>query len=126
MPHGRHTVPMEDACKAMRTVRDSASVWNINREDVGIMGFSAGGHLASSVSTLAEYDARPNFSILFYPVISMKPKKGHGGSSYNLLGEEGVKDEKLVDHYSTENRFAVISHLVPSSSWPTMMGLFLL
>lgn len=78
MPHGRHTVPMEDACKAMRTVRDSASVWNINREDVGIMGFSAGGHLASSVSTLAEYDARPNFSILFYPVISMKPKKGHG------------------------------------------------
>ena len=42
MPHGRHTVPMEDACKAMRTVRDSASVWNINREDVGIMGFSAG------------------------------------------------------------------------------------
>lgn len=111
MPHGRYTVPMENACKAMRTVRDSASVWNINREDVGIMGFSAGGHLASSVSTLAEYDARPNFSILFYPVISMKPKKGHGGSSYNLLGEEGVKDEKLVDHYSTEKQ--VRRHLTP-------------
>lgn len=111
MPHGRYTIPMEDACKAMRTVRDSASAWRINREDVGIMGFSAGGHLASTVSTQAEYDARPNFSILFYPVISMNPRQGHGGSSYNLLGEEGVKDKQLVDRFSNEKQ--VRRHLTP-------------
>ena len=94
MPKGDRNIPLSDAYQAMRTVRDSAAVWHINKEDVGIMGFSAGGHLASSVSTHAEYDARPNFSILFYPVISMNPDLGHAGSSYNFLGNEGVKDQK--------------------------------
>ena len=77
MPNGDRNIPLSDAYKAMRTVRDSAAVWHINKEDVGIMGFSAGGHLASSVSTHAEYDARPNFSILFYPVISMDERITH-------------------------------------------------
>lgn len=111
MPHGNQELPISDACKAMRTVRDSASAWKINREDVGIMGFSAGGHLASTISTHADYAERPNFSILFYPVISMDPKKGHGGSSRNLLGEEGLKDKKLVEFYSNEK--AVKRHLTP-------------
>ncbi len=111
MPHGEKELPISDACKAMRTVRDSASVWSINREDVGIMGFSAGGHLASTISTHADYAERPNFSILFYPVISMDPRKGHGGSSRNLLGEENLKDKKLVDAYSNEK--AVRRHLTP-------------
>ena len=111
MPNGDRSIPLSDAYQAMRTVRDSAAVWHINKEDVGIMGFSAGGHLASSVSTHAEYDARPNFSILFYPVISMNPKKGHAGSSYNFLGSEGVKDQKLVDDWS--NDMAVRPHLTP-------------
>lgn len=111
MPHGDYEIPIEDAYQAMRTVRDSAQAWNINKENVGIMGFSAGGHLASSVSTHADYDARPNFSILFYPVISMDPQKGHGGSSLNLLGTEGVKNQKLVNEWSNEK--AVRRHLTP-------------
>lgn len=111
MPKGDRNIPLSDAYQAMRTVRDSAAVWHINKEDVGIMGFSAGGHLASSVSTHAEYDARPNFSILFYPVISMNPDLGHAGSSYNFLGNEGVKDQKLVDEWSNDK--AVRPHLTP-------------
>ena len=51
MPHGDRAIPMGDAQQAIRTVRDSAAVWGINPRDVGIMGFSAGGHLASTVST---------------------------------------------------------------------------
>ena len=111
MPNGNRNVPLADAYQAMRTVRDSSAVWRINKEDVGIMGFSAGGHLASSVSTHAEYDARPNFSILFYPVISMDPQKGHAGSSYGFLGKEGVKDNKLVKEWSNDK--AVRRHLTP-------------
>ena len=77
MPHGDRTIPMSDAQQAIRTVRDSATVWGVNPEDVGIMGFSAGGHLASTVSTHSELDCRPNFSILFYPVISMNERETH-------------------------------------------------
>ena len=111
MPGGDRTIPMGDAQQAIRTVRDSAEVWGVNPYDVGIMGFSAGGHLASTVSTHGEFDCRPNFSILFYPVISMNEREGHKGSSHNFLGEEGLKDEKLVKQFSTQN--AVQSHLTP-------------
>ena len=111
MPHGDRNIPMGDACKAMRTVRDSASVWHINPKDVGIMGFSAGGHLASAVSTHAQFAERPDFSILFYPVISMDPQRGHSGSSHNFLGEEGLKNQQLVDAFSSEK--AVHNHLTP-------------
>ena len=69
MPNGDRNIPMSDAYNAIKTVRDSADVWNINPYDVGIMGTSAGGHLASTVSTHAPWEVRPNFSILFYPVI---------------------------------------------------------
>ena len=65
MPNGDRILPVSDAESAMRLIRDSAEVWGVNPYDVGIMGFSAGGHLASTVSTHAEFDARPNFSILF-------------------------------------------------------------
>lgn len=71
LPKKNRNIPLSDAYQAMRTVRDSSAVWRINKEDVGIMGFSASGHLASSVSTHAEVAVRPDFSILFYPVISM-------------------------------------------------------
>ncbi len=86
MPNGDRTIPLGDAYQAIRTVRDSASIWHINPQDVGIMGFSAGGHLASSVSTHAEYAARPDFSILFYPVISMDERITHKGSCVNFPG----------------------------------------
>jgi acetyl esterase/lipase len=75
MPHGDRNIPLTDAYQAIKTMRDSAQVWNVNPNDVGIMGFSAGGHLASSVSTHAPWQSRPNFSILVYPVISMNEKE---------------------------------------------------
>jgi len=111
MPKGDRQLPISDAEKAMTTVRDSANVWDINPLDVGIMGFSAGGHLASTISTHSEFAARPNFSILFYPVISMNEKESHKGSCFNFLGMEGQKDAKLVKQYS--NQHAVRRHLTP-------------
>lgn len=111
MPKGDRSIPVSDAQNAIRTVRDSAQVWNINPRDVGIMGFSAGGHLASTVSTHSEFDCRPDFSILFYPVISMNARETHKGSCVGFLGEEGMKDEKLVREYSNQN--AVRRHLTP-------------
>ena len=111
MPKGDRSIPMGDAQNAIRLVRDSAETWHVNPYDVGIMGFSAGGHLASSVATHSEFDCRPNFSILFYPVITMVPREGHRGSSIGFLGEEGVKDEKLVKEWTNQN--AVRRHLTP-------------
>ena len=111
LPNGDRTIPMGDVQKGIRIVRDSASVWGINPHDVGIMGFSAGGHLASVVSTLSDFDARPDFSILFYPVISMDERVSHKWSCINFLGEEGQKDPQLVRQYSTNN--AVRRHLTP-------------
>ena len=69
LPEGDRTKPMSDVEHGIRIVRDSATAWGINPHDVGIMGFSAGGHLASVISTHADFDVRPDFSILFYPVI---------------------------------------------------------
>ena len=111
MPSGDRSIPMSDAQNAIRMVRDSAAAWHINPEDVGIMGFSAGGHLASTVSTHSEYDCRPNFSILFYPVISMNERESHKGSCQNFLGKDGQKDERLVKDFSNQN--AVVRHLTP-------------
>ncbi|MCR5159621.1 MAG: alpha/beta hydrolase fold domain-containing protein [Prevotella sp.] len=111
MPKGDRNIPLSDARQAIRTVRDSAQAWAVNPLDVGIMGSSAGGHLASSVSTHSEFDARPDFSILFYPVISMNQRDSHKGSCVNFLGEEGAKDEQLIKEWSNQN--AVRSHLTP-------------
>ena len=111
LPQGDRTKPMGDVMQGIRIVRDSAQVWGINPHDVGIMGFSAGGHLASVISTHADFDVRPDFSILFYPVISMVPEVSHKWSCLNFLGEEGLKDPELVRDFSTMN--AVRSHLTP-------------
>lgn len=111
MPKGDREVPMSDARAALRTVRDSAAAWGIHPRDVGIMGFSAGGHLASTISTHTEWAERPDFSILFYPVISMKEQESHKGSCVGFLGAEGQKDEALVRAFSNQN--AVQRHLTP-------------
>ena len=111
MPGGDRNIPLSDARQAIRIVRDSAKVWAVNPRDVGIMGFSAGGHLASAVSTHSEFDARPDFSILFYPVISMNQQDSHKGSCLNFLGEEGAKNQQLIKEWSSQN--AVRSHLTP-------------
>ena len=73
---------------------------NINPDCIGIMGFSAGGHLASTVATHASEELRPAFQILFYPVISMEPKYGHGGSCRQFLGEKAT--EELKKEFSNE------------------------
>ena len=111
LPNGDRTIPMGDVEKGIRIVRDSAAVWGINPHDVGIMGFSAGGHLASVISTHSDFAVRPNFSILFYPVISMAERVSHKYSCINFLGQEGQKDPKLVHDFSTQN--AVRRHLTP-------------
>lgn len=100
MPHGDYRVPFEDAEEAMRLVRRNASQWGVDPAQVGIMGSSAGGHLASTIATHSKADAAPNFQILFYPVITMDLSFTHKGSHDNLLGEKPKK--RLVQEYSNE------------------------
>ncbi len=100
LPHGDRTIPVGDAVNAVKTVRDSAEVWRINPDDIGIMGSSAGGHLASTVATHAPSEARPNFQILFYPVITMDKSYTHKGTHDNLLGADASAE--LEKEYSNE------------------------
>jgi len=102
--------PLQDAQEAIRTIRRNAKEWNIDPAKIGVLGFSAGGHLASTLATHyldKVYDAdtisaRPDFSILIYPVISMEEGITHNGSKVNLLGANAVKE--LVDKYSNEKQ----------------------
>lgn len=110
MPNGDRNIPMTDAYQAIKTVRDSADSWHVNPYDVGIMGSSAGGHLASTVSTHAPWESRPDFTILFYPVISMDEKVTHKGSCVGFLGE-GRYDKDLVRQYSNDKQ--VRCHVTP-------------
>jgi len=103
MPKGDHTIPMSDAEQALRVVRDSAEAWHVDMQKVGIMGFSAGGHLASTIATHADKDVRPNFQILFYPVISMDERLTHKGSVNGFLGEK-KSYPKLVELYSNDKQ----------------------
>ncbi|MCH5346071.1 MAG: alpha/beta hydrolase fold domain-containing protein [Muribaculaceae bacterium] len=96
MPDHRKFVPMNDAIAALKTVRDSAATWGINPRDVGIMGSSAGGHLAATVSTLAGPLERPDFQILLYPVISMQDDITNIITRRNLLGNDPADDDKTV------------------------------
>ena len=100
MPHGNHKVPMSDVCEAMRVVKSHAAEWKINPDDIGIMGFSAGGHLASTFATHYPAELRPAFQILVYPVISMDETITHSGSRENLIGKNPSK--ALIDYYSNE------------------------
>jgi acetyl esterase/lipase len=109
-----HPAPLQDAQRAMRIVRSKAKQWNINPERIGIMGFSAGGHLASSAGThfqnnyyepndaIDKASCRPDFMILLYPVITMEDTYTHKGSKRNLLGEN--PDPKLVESLSNEKQ----------------------
>lgn len=104
MPHGNYKIPISDAEEALKTVRHNAVDWHIDRNNVGIMGFSAGGHLASTIATHSKADAAPNFQILFYPVITMDPAFTHKGSHDNFLGTDRSKKEmkKLEYEYSND------------------------
>lgn len=102
----QHEVPLMDAMQATKLIRQHAKKWNIDGNQIGVMGFSAGGHLAATLSThfnmgaQASEEAKPNFSILIYPVISLLPELAHGGSRDNLLGPD--KSEELIKYYSNE------------------------
>ena len=103
MPNGHHEVPLSDAEQAIRMVREHAAEWGVNPQRVGIMGASAGGHLAASLATLYSGDkTRPDFQILFYPVISMQKGVTHGGSRKNLIGEN--PSQELEQKYSLERQ----------------------
>ena len=105
-------IPLSDAKQAMRIIRHRASEWNINPNKVGVVGFSAGGHLAATLSTqfdygnqdrtdsLASFSTRPDFSVLVYPVISMRKAYTHMGSRQSLLGENPTNEDIIV--YSNE------------------------
>jgi acetyl esterase/lipase len=107
-----HKAPLMDAQRAMRLVRYNASRWNIDPGKIGIMGFSAGGHLASTLGTHFDYgdktatdpverlSCRPDFMILMYPVISFTDPCMHTGSRDALLGKD--PDKNLVNYYSNE------------------------
>ena len=103
MPNGNKNVPVSDAQQAIRLVRKNAEKWKINPKNIGIMGSSAGGHLASTVATHSSADVRPNFQILFYPVISMKPGKTHHGSMVSFLGSD-APEQQQIELYSNEQQ----------------------
>lgn len=85
MPNGNNEVPLSDAHQAIKIMRAHEGEWKFNK--LGIMGSSAGGHLASTAATHFTKETRPDFQILFYPVISMDPALTHMGSHDNLLGK---------------------------------------
>ncbi|HIF33244.1 MAG TPA: alpha/beta hydrolase [Planctomycetaceae bacterium] len=113
LPEGRATVPLLDAQRAIRTVRANAARWKLDPRRIGIMGFSAGGHLASTAGThfdggepkhkdLVEREScRPDFMILVYPVISFG-ELGHAGSRRKLLGENAT--DALITKFSNETQ----------------------
>ncbi|WP_339676798.1 alpha/beta hydrolase, partial [uncultured Gimesia sp.] len=113
MPHGRSYVPLLDAQRAIRLVRANAKRWDIDPDRVGIMGFSAGGHLASTAAThfdkgdpqakeaIDRESSRPDFAILVYPVVTMGDST-HGGSRKNLLGNNPTPE--LVELFSNEKQ----------------------
>lgn len=100
MPCGHHTVPLDDARRALKILRDRAPEWGINPERIGIGGASAGGHLASTVATHCTGSERVAFQMLLYPVITMTDSLTHAGSRHNLLGENPTAE--LVELYSNE------------------------
>jgi acetyl esterase/lipase len=104
--------PLMDAKRAIRMVRYYAAKWNIKKDQIGVMGFSAGGHLASTLGThfdsgdmaskdsIEQFSSRPDFMVLVYPVISMTKEIMHKGSRNNLIGDKPT--EELAKLYSNE------------------------
>lgn len=112
LPYGHHEIPLLDAQHAIRTVRANSPEWGINPGKIGISGFSAGGHLASTAAThfdkgkavgvnpVDKVSCRPDFAVLVYPVITFNEQWGHMGSRENLIGKN--HDLKLIRYYSNE------------------------
>lgn len=113
-PRYRHPAPLQDAQRAIRYVRANAESFGLSPKRIGILGFSAGGHLASTVAThfdagdatstdpVARQSSRPDFSVLCYPVISFTEKFGHTGSARNLLGDKATPE--LLENLSNDKQ----------------------
>ena len=113
LPQGRRLVPLLDAQRAIRLARSNAEAWKIDPQRLGIIGFSAGGHLASTAATRFDegdktakdpvdcFSSRPDFAVLVYPVITMG-QISHGGSRGNLLGPNPTPE--VIDEFSTEKQ----------------------
>ena len=109
-----YEAPLQDAQRAVRMVRQNAASWGVNKNQIGVMGFSAGGHLASTLGThynhknnfnqtpMDTISARPDFMILMYPVITMKAPYVHEGSRDNLLGKN--PGQELIELFSNEGQ----------------------
>ena len=135
LPAGRSFVPLLDAQRAIRIVRAHSTEWHINQSQVGIMGFSAGGHLASTAAThfdagspdsadpLERPSSRPDFAVLVYPVVTMDAKT-HGGSRTNLLGVN--PSQELMDQFSAEKQITketppmFLTHAVDDAPVPSI------
>lgn len=115
----QHPVPLSDVQRALRVVRSQADQWKVEPNRIGVLGFSAGGHLASSVGThfdagdnkasdlVDKQSCRPDFMVLIYPVISMDAKITHAGSLKNLLGEK--PDPSLVELMSNDLQVTAVT-----------------
>lgn len=113
-PRYRHPAPLQDVQRALRFVRANAEKYQVSPDRVGVLGFSAGGHLASTAAThfdagkpdsddpVERQSCRPDFAVLCYAVISMTEPFGHSGSKRNLIGEN--HDEKLAEFLSSEKQ----------------------
>ncbi|NQV33617.1 MAG: endo-1,4-beta-xylanase [Phycisphaeraceae bacterium] len=107
----RHKRPLQDVQRAMQIMHTNAKAWHIDTDKIGVMGFSAGGHLAASVSThfkdvlvdtATQDQVKPDFSLLIYPVISFDPNLMHRGTRNNLIGADA--SEKQTTYYSNEKQ----------------------
>ena len=105
LPNGHCQVPLEDAEAALRYIRDHAAEYGVDPSRVGVMGFSAGGHLAASTGTIS--DEKPAFMILFYPVITAEEGKLHKNSFKYLLGKDYSPEE--ARNYSLEKRVSALT-----------------
>ena len=122
----RHPIMLQDAARALRTVRANAGQWQVDPARIGIIGSSAGGHLASTLLThfdagkpddadpIERVSSRPDFGILCYAVITLGPKT-HAGSKRNLLGDN--PPQELVDYLSNEKQ--VTPQTPPCFVWHT-------
>ena len=113
-PRYHHPAPMQDVQRAIRIVRSRAAEWQLDPTRIGVLGFSAGGHLAATAAThfdagvetaanpIDRASSRPDFAILAYPVITMRPPFAHAGSRTNLLGT--APSRRMVDSLSNERQ----------------------
>lgn len=130
--------PLQDAQRALRLVRSKAAQWHINPNKIGVIGFSAGGHVAASLATrhrftageadiLAEVSARPDFAILGYPVITLEGPDAHAGSRKALLGEapsaQQLRDNSLQYQVTADIPPTFILHGTGDQSVPVSNSL---